>query len=70
MTNMLQILNKQLQLLEIELGDFMIAKNQGFSYSMPEEYYAGIAHAVKGLQLSVYTLKKAEKIGFLGNQVH
>ena len=57
MNIMTEILNKQLQLLEIELGDYSIAKSQGLPYNMPESYYAGIAHAIKGLRFSLNSLK-------------
>ena len=58
MITTIKILTKQLQLLEIELGTYMIAKNQGDPIEMPEEYYAGLAHAVKGLQFSIQALEK------------
>jgi len=70
METMIEILNKQLQLLEIELGDYSIAKKQGLSYTMPEIYYAGIAHTIKNLQLSVYTLKQLEKMEKIDVSVH
>lgn len=61
MTIMTNILKKQLQLLEIELGDYTIAKSQSLPYSMPETYYAGIAHAIKGLRFSLNSLQKIEE---------
>lgn len=57
---MINIIKKQLQLLEIELGDYQIARNQGLTPPNPEEYYAGLAHAYKGLKFAILALEKVE----------
>ncbi len=58
----LRMLNKQLQLIEIEIADYRIAKNQGYVPTYPEVYYANLAHAYQGLKKAHDALKLTRKI--------
>lgn len=62
---LIRVLTKQLQLIEIEIADYMIAKNQGYQPMYPEEYYANLAHAYKGLKNALYAIEKTKDIGVL-----
>lgn len=60
---MIRVLTKQLELIEIELADYQIAKNQGFVPIRSEEYYAGLAHAYKGIKFALNSLYKTQQNG-------
>lgn len=61
MNEMIRTLTKQLQLLEIELGDYAAAKKAKRISIHPEMYYVKLAHVRKGLNRAVAILKSLEK---------
>ena len=56
METMILILNKQKQLLEMELYDYIHAKEKGIPSLHPDLYYAKIAHAYKGIVTAIKML--------------
>ena len=61
MSYLIRMLKKQIQLIEIEIGDYRIAKNQGLKPLHPESYYVGLAHAYRGLRLAILSLEKGKE---------
>jgi len=57
MSHMIRVLTKQLQLIEIELGDYMISKNQKLPTLQSTQYYANLAHAYKSLKATLMALE-------------
>jgi hypothetical protein len=57
MSHMINILTKQLQLIEIELGDYLITKNQKISTLQTKEYYTNLANAHKTLRATITALE-------------
>lgn len=54
---MIKVLTKQLQLIEIELGDYIIAKNQKLPTLQSTQYYANLIQAHKSLRLAIMSLE-------------
>jgi hypothetical protein len=63
MPYMIRLITKQMQLIEVEINEYRIARNQGYQPMYPTTYYAGLAHAYKGLKLALSTLKQSQKVG-------
>jgi hypothetical protein len=57
MSHMIKILTKQLQLLEIELGDYIIAKNQKLPTLQSTQYYANLLQIHQSLRIAITALE-------------
>ena len=57
MSHMIKVLKKQLQLIEIELGDYIIAKNQKLPTLQSTQYYANLIQAHKSLRETITALE-------------
>ena len=60
MRDVAHVLKKQRQIIDIELGEALIAKRSGYRAIHPEEYYAKIAHVRLMLDKSIKLLENTQ----------
>mgnify|MGYP003126323695 CR=1 FL=1 len=68
MKNMVQLLRKQKQLLEIELQEYASNKRAGRISIHPETYYAKLSHAYKGIEKAITMLSSVEQDIYEGHK--